>query len=617
MYLSYLLRVNTIRLNVLCLFVLLSINSHAQDALYLAPGANLFIKADTLGLYSSVINGGNFGSSNYSVVRMMGLQWMNDSTASLPDENSYISNSSIPFSFGGNGGIFWFDNSVTSSPAFGQIQFIAGGYAINNHSGPSFSNLQIDNTSGVWLSSVNTDLSVLNNLNFKNGKLFLNNNNILIGNDLGPGNITNYTDQKYIVTGNTITGGSVYRSKINELAGQIVFPIGADTNYYTPASVLYKGTAQYFRVRSFNQILSNAISGTNGDANFVTTTWNIGKENNEVAELSLSLQHPHQLEGIGYAALRDQSFITRFNPIQNAWDSTPGSAPSFPGNLTTGIQLNNTYVNTRIFTTALSPNEYLSSSVLKPDSKLGLSKQVDEVKLLPDGTFDVAFTFIVQSHYQSDLIHLLVSDNLINTFTNAISIRVISIGVTGLTLIVNPNYTGVGADTMMLQSSSWLASQQADTIHLHLNVDTHKMSGVFYNSALATAFSDGFVFDATSANGNMPFANPSKSPILLNYLTHIHIPGGFSPNNDGVNDRFVIENTILYNIKMELINRWGTKVYDSKGYYQNDWDGICNQPGPLFNNRLESGTYYYIIQVFDKQTNVLVEKAIGFITLNR
>ncbi|WP_257669953.1 T9SS type B sorting domain-containing protein, partial [Parapedobacter tibetensis] len=65
------------------------------------------------------------------------------------------------------------------------------------------------------------------------------------------------------------------------------------------------------------------------------------------------------------------------------------------------------------------------------------------------------------------------------------------------------------------------------------------------------------------------------------------IPNLFTPNGDGLNDRFVIRNLLQYSSRELLVlNRWGNQVYKSTNY-NNDWDG----------GSLSEGTYYYILRV--------------------
>jgi gliding motility-associated-like protein len=84
-------------------------------------------------------------------------------------------------------------------------------------------------------------------------------------------------------------------------------------------------------------------------------------------------------------------------------------------------------------------------------------------------------------------------------------------------------------------------------------------------------------------------------------------PNAFSPNNDGINDYFVIpclEGEAVFNV----YNRWGIEVYRNDTY-MNNWDGLYK------GNPLPEGTYYYILQ-YTKSSGEEVNRA-GFISLRR
>ena len=51
-------------------------------------------------------------------------------------------------------------------------------------------------------------------------------------------------------------------------------------------------------------------------------------------------------------------------------------------------------------------------------------------------------------------------------------------------------------------------------------------------------------------------------------------PNVFTPNNDGINDLFKIDN-LPQNTEVVILNRWGNVVYSSENY-QNNWDGKDN-----------------------------------------
>ena len=76
----------------------------------------------------------------------------------------------------------------------------------------------------------------------------------------------------------------------------------------------------------------------------------------------------------------------------------------------------------------------------------------------------------------------------------------------------------------------------------------------------------------------------------------VSIPQGFSPNNDGYNDLFVITHIDKYpNNKLTVVNRWGETVYE-KQFYRNDWNGNANKGILTIEGVLPSGTYFYIFE---------------------
>ncbi|WP_299458811.1 gliding motility-associated C-terminal domain-containing protein [uncultured Microscilla sp.] len=79
----------------------------------------------------------------------------------------------------------------------------------------------------------------------------------------------------------------------------------------------------------------------------------------------------------------------------------------------------------------------------------------------------------------------------------------------------------------------------------------------------------------------------------------IFIPNGFSPNDDGKNDTYVILGVEKYQVTFSVYNRWGSRVYFNKDY-KNDWNGFANQ-GNLSGQRLPDGTYYYVIDLNNGQ----------------
>lgn len=97
-----------------------------------------------------------------------------------------------------------------------------------------------------------------------------------------------------------------------------------------------------------------------------------------------------------------------------------------------------------------------------------------------------------------------------------------------------------------------------------------------------------FVLYVTSPEGCV-----MSDTVLVTLVPEIDIPGGFTPNGDGINDFWVIANIRNYEgTTVEVFNRWGDKLFSSFEYNQ-PWDGKYNgEPLPI-------GSYYYVINVVE------------------
>ncbi len=73
------------------------------------------------------------------------------------------------------------------------------------------------------------------------------------------------------------------------------------------------------------------------------------------------------------------------------------------------------------------------------------------------------------------------------------------------------------------------------------------------------------------------------------FLTKIKIPNVFSPNGDGSNDNFVIEIEGEDKYDLQIFNRWGNKVFESKDS-KKTWNGKDMNDG----GECPAGVYYFI-----------------------
>jgi gliding motility-associated-like protein len=79
----------------------------------------------------------------------------------------------------------------------------------------------------------------------------------------------------------------------------------------------------------------------------------------------------------------------------------------------------------------------------------------------------------------------------------------------------------------------------------------------------------------------------AKQVVPGNVEEPLAFDNAFSPNNDGINDFWVVKNLELYpDNTLVIVNRWGNEVYRMSSY-QNNWDG----------SHLSEGTYFYILKV--------------------
>ncbi len=105
--------------------------------------------------------------------------------------------------------------------------------------------------------------------------------------------------------------------------------------------------------------------------------------------------------------------------------------------------------------------------------------------------------------------------------------------------------------------------------------------------------------------------NKDGTPYYIDkFICEVKIIPGFSPNGDGINDFFIINNIELYpNNTLQIFNRWGNKVFEGKRY-MNTWDGIATEGGG--SKLLPVGPYFYVLELNEAG----VKPVIGWIYIN-
>ena len=249
---------------------------------------------------------------------------------------------------------------------------------------------------------------------------------------------------------------------------------------------------------------------------------------------------------------------------------------------------------------------------------VGLSKKAGDPAWVTEGAnrlIELTYQLGVANLGQNTLTNVRVFDDLDRTFSAA-GVRTRSVSVRADSgLVINPLYTGRGSDTtLVLDGKLPIAGQSRIWLTVRLDV-SQATTLTFLNQATVEALDgDGLRQRDRSTEGTeadpdrngTPADNAEPTRVTLQSLQPdasetVFIPEGFSPNNDGINDRFVIQRLPTgITVQLEIFNRWGHAVYQNSDY-KNDWDGTANQGigGGGANRTLPDGTYYYQVRLSD------------------
>ncbi|MDC0008102.1 gliding motility-associated C-terminal domain-containing protein [bacterium] len=144
-------------------------------------------------------------------------------------------------------------------------------------------------------------------------------------------------------------------------------------------------------------------------------------------------------------------------------------------------------------------------------------------------------------------------------------------------------------------SSIWEISSlpATATATLQINVIVTETDG--YTNIAQLAYLD--QIDADMSN------DQDQVTIVITQDECLTVYNEFSPNGDGVNEVFFIECIDQFpNNFLQVFNRWGTKVFEMRGY-DNTWEGISTGRATInTDEKLPVGTYYYTLNPGDGET---------------
>jgi gliding motility-associated-like protein len=212
-------------------------------------------------------------------------------------------------------------------------------------------------------------------------------------------------------------------------------------------------------------------------------------------------------------------------------------------------------------------------------------------------------------------------------FPNDCDTATISIEITPIPTI-EINSSACNADTSVIDLNTLLPTNiPAGGIW----IDSIKSSAL--NGSLFSAFelaTGDYQFEYKITNGDCP----KRVVINMNVNTDCQVLGcgtviihnAITPNGDGLNEIFIIENiddTICYpENAVEIYNRWGVLVFDTKNYNNttNHFDGVSRGRTTIKQGSgLPTGTYFYVLNYtsFDLNGNPVQNKKEGYLYLSK
>ena len=314
------------------------------------------------------------------------------------------------------------------------------------------------------------------------------------------------------------------------------------------------------------------------------------------------------------------SMNLQFSNIQaDSFAIVPAASSAMPGFLSTSFA---SFGNTNIATIPIprsTPGMYNFQLLLKNISgcasvqtfglivtdaspfNLALVKSLDSMVLQPDGSYHLQFSIKVNNISAVDYDSVQVSDYLAAHIPTSLRWSLLSVKGSNNNLRINPLYNGNTDTSLLLPGSKLLAGTNA-IISLQIKVFPAPISTPFVNIAYTRV---------VSGIGNFR-ARATASAMLR--VPDVIVSGLLTPNNDGVNDVWIIVLPPDTRAEVQVFNRWGQLVFEDKDY-KNTWRGIGERQ-PFMQQNLSDGTYFYTVRTIHR-INGAQNMFRGFITLKR
>jgi gliding motility-associated-like protein len=302
--------------------------------MYIPPNATIFVGNNLpVSSFGTVLNDGNLSIHKNGQFYFIGKIFRNNQKALITDEST-INNSR-------NGGTVIFHQP---NAAYGNLgmQLIESGFTDSLNSGPQFSNITLNNSAGIYLTS---DMSVINSVKFNKGRVYLNLYVASLGDSIKPALIDGYDDTRFFVTGTSSTGGSL---KMNSLTSCCItsFPIGVSDNNYAPLQLRNLSAKTDVYARAFENVYSNGPNGSVMTDSILRLTWAVHSTNPSASEVEAVFQHDQKVETNSFNSSRNASYVSLLT--NGKWDNPRlASTPKTPGTITSTFSISSAMMNSR------------------------------------------------------------------------------------------------------------------------------------------------------------------------------------------------------------------------------------------------------------------------------
>ncbi|AWV97705.1 T9SS type B sorting domain-containing protein [Arcticibacterium luteifluviistationis] len=264
----------------------------------------------------------------------------------------------------------------------------------------------------------------------------------------------------------------------------------------------------------------------------------------------------------------------------------------------------------------------VDSLTASPAIVVGLS--VVDAEKHDDLSYDITYRVMVKNIGNVDLDNVQLIDSLLLVFSDTLDYQIVGTPIANSNgqLKVNDNYNGKTDNNLLIaDGTSSLQVGHTDSVFFTVRLYHEGNTGPYNNYVLAMGHGADTTVTDSSNDGND--INPEiSSPTVVNLPissdVQLVMPGGFSPNGDGVNDTWKLNKpTGLRITDIAVYNRWGQLVWRQENIDNLEtvieWNGVSNQ-GMRFESKgyVPDGTYFYSIK-----TDGAAKPQVGYITIAR